>query len=203
MASFLGALLLSLAAVLSLASPALGQGRVIVMLGDSLTAGGGLWTELYPGAVIYNLGIPADTTMGIWNRLDEVLEKRPEYIFLQIGINDLGQGRSKEEIGEVSRKIWQELKRELPQTKLYVGSLLPVRESLFTWGLHRLQNSYISQVNFYLANLAEEENLILIDLFHPFLDSQGELAAHLTTDGVHLTAEAYKIWRKVLKPFLP
>ncbi|MDR1084520.1 MAG: GDSL-type esterase/lipase family protein [Deltaproteobacteria bacterium] len=178
------------------------DGLTIVMLGDSLTAGG-RWRQLRQGAEIYNMGVPGDTTSGLWSRVDEALEKKPDFIFLQIGINDLGQGRSAGEIVEQSVLIWQEIKEKAPRVGLFVCSLIPVRESYFSNPPRKLKNSYIREVNRQLSEAARKEGVTFIDLFFPLLGSDSELPAALTFDGVHLQAPAYNVWLKTIRPFLP
>jgi lysophospholipase L1-like esterase len=178
------------------------EGLTIVMFGDSLTAGG-QWKQLKPGAKIYNMGVPGDTTLGLRSRVDEALEKKPDLIFLQIGINDLGQGRNAREIVEQSALIWQEIGEKAPWVELFVCSLIPVRESYFSKLPHKLKNSYIREVNRQLLEAARKQDVTFIDLFFPLLGADLELPAALTFDGVHLQAPAYDVWLKAIRPFLP
>ena len=61
----------------------------IVMLGDSLTEWGN-WHELVPEYSILNRGISGDTSSGVLDRLQEVIERRPKVVFVMIGTNDIG-----------------------------------------------------------------------------------------------------------------
>lgn len=77
--------------------------RVLVFLGDSLTAGYGLASrEAFPSRVeelmekeglsgdwrIVNAGVSGDTTRGGLERLDWVFRSKPEVVFLCLGAND-------------------------------------------------------------------------------------------------------------------
>jgi acyl-CoA thioesterase-1 len=87
--------------VAALASPARGNERVVVALGDSLTAGLGVapdeaWPALvearlrregYPYRVV-NAGVSGDTTAGGRRRVDWVLRNRPEVAVVALGAND-------------------------------------------------------------------------------------------------------------------
>ena len=87
--------------VAALVSPARGDERVIVALGDSLTAGFGVapdeaWPALiearlrregYPYRVV-NAGVSGDTTAGGLRRVDWVLRNRPEVAVVALGAND-------------------------------------------------------------------------------------------------------------------
>jgi lysophospholipase L1-like esterase len=50
--------------------------------------------------------------------------------------------------------------------------------------------------------MAAEEKIILVDLHPHFLDTNNKLDKRLTMDGLHLNAEGYKVWAKILKPYL-
>ncbi len=90
------------AALLCLAgTPARAQERVIVVLGDSLTAGLGVTAEeAYPALLdarlrrerlpyrVVNAGVSGDTTAGARRRLDWVLRARPAIVVVALGAND-------------------------------------------------------------------------------------------------------------------
>jgi acyl-CoA thioesterase I len=91
-----------LALVLLLAAgPAFADDRVIVALGDSLTAGLGVAAdEAYPALLeqrlrragfayrVVNAGVSGDTSAGGLRRLDWVLRSRPEIVIVALGAND-------------------------------------------------------------------------------------------------------------------
>ena len=92
--------LLSLVLLLA-AGPAAADDRVIVALGDSLTAGLGVATdEAYPALLehrlrsagftyrVVNAGVSGDTSAAGLRRLDWVLRSRPEIVIVALGAND-------------------------------------------------------------------------------------------------------------------
>ncbi|MDR1871927.1 MAG: GDSL-type esterase/lipase family protein [Deltaproteobacteria bacterium] len=184
-------------------SPAIGYGETLVLLGDSLTFGGDKFVQIATKAKVFNLGVVGDTTMSLWGRLDEVVKLNPDRIYLQVGINDLGNNFSAEDIVQRHERIWAELTEKIPKVKIYVCSLIPVRESYFSHRPHRLSNAYIRVVNTELAKAAGKKGLPFIDLFTPLVGPDGELPQALTYDGVHITPLAYQVWLATLKPYLP
>src|SRR5262245_57014734 len=81
--------------------------RVIVALGDSLTAGLGVSAdEAYPARLearlaregytyrVVNAGVSGDTTAGGLRRVDWVLRAKPEIAIVALGANDRLPGRS-------------------------------------------------------------------------------------------------------------
>ena len=98
--------LLALALLLA-AAPAPADERVIVALGDSLTAGLGVAAdEAYPALLeqrlraaglayrVVNAGVSGDTSAGGLRRLDWVLRSRPEIVIVALGANDGLRGLS-------------------------------------------------------------------------------------------------------------
>ncbi len=171
----------------------------IVMLGDSLTAGH-RWDRAFPGLTILNFGQSGDTCAGVWGRLDEAVAAHPGLIFLQIGINDFLRGAGPEEIAAGHLRIWEELAEKTPQTRLVVQSLAPYLEEALP-GLP--PNLDIMYANRLLAEEAAKRGLDLIDLFSPLADEDHQLRLNHTSDGLHLTPEAYRVWEERLRPFLP
>jgi acyl-CoA thioesterase-1 len=95
----LGAVAVSIA--LLFASPAPAGERVLVALGDSLTAGLGVAPdEAYPallaarlrregyGYRVVNAGVSGDTSAGGLRRVDWVLKTRPDVVIVALGAND-------------------------------------------------------------------------------------------------------------------
>ena len=94
-------LMMALALLVASARPSPGAERVVVVLGDSLTAGFGVaveeaWPALigarlkregYPYRVV-NAGVSGDTTAGGLRRVDWVLRNRPEVAVVALGAND-------------------------------------------------------------------------------------------------------------------
>ncbi|UQZ90409.1 hypothetical protein C4J81_14825 [Deltaproteobacteria bacterium Smac51] len=197
------AILLALALTALLAASAAGtaERRVIVMLGDSLTAGndwtGSFPSSRYPHLKIHNMGISGNTTIDIIRRLDEVIALKPDSIFFQAGINDFGATGSRRGIVERHKAIWRELRESLPGVRIQVISLLPLAEEKYP-GI----NAKIRDVNVQLKEEAEKSGLVFIDLYRPLADSHGSLPDDFTFDGVHLKAPAYERWIEAIRPYI-
>jgi lysophospholipase L1-like esterase len=170
----------------------------IIMLGDSITDEGE-WTELL-GLNVKNRGISGDTTERILHRLDTVLQSKPKQIFLMIGINDLmNDGKSVTATLEQYKKILCELKEKTPNTKVFVQSVLPVNNKIY---LYWQDNNNVLKLNFGLKNLTKEFNYEYIDIFYLLLDSENQLDAQYTVDGLHLNGQAYLVWKAVLEKYV-
>ncbi|MDR1308327.1 MAG: GDSL-type esterase/lipase family protein [Deltaproteobacteria bacterium] len=174
--------------------------RNIVMLGDSLTAGGD-WAPLDPGGEVLNQGVPGDGFNQILRRLGATVEARPGIVFLQVGINDLGAGRDMEAIVSGHRAIWQELRSAIPGLRLVVCSLIPVSERAYG-ERSRISNRRILETNRLLAEAASRAGLEFVDLFGPLFEEGQGLPRDLTFDGLHLTKKGQGIWLGELASFL-
>lgn len=170
----------------------------IVFLGNSITANVE-WRELLSNANIKNRGISGDITFGVLERLDEVINGHPAKVFILIGINDISRNIPDAVIVANHRKIVERIQAGSPKTKIYFHTLLPVNNEFTQFRNHYNKDEHIAFVNTNLKALAAEKNITLIDLHPHFLDAAGKLDKKYTIDGLHLTAEGYKIWKGLLE----
>ena len=169
----------------------------IIMLGNSITDQCE-WHELFNDINIKNRGIGGDDTDGILERLSEITESQPKKIFILIGTNDLAYGKSSDHVMSNYRKIIEQIKRESPKTKIYVQSVLPVDDALH----YTRPNPEIIKINDQLADLAKENQLTYIDLWSYFKDNTGKLNYEYSIDGLHLNANGYKLWKKIIHKYI-
>ncbi len=172
----------------------------IVFFGDSITFGAN-WQRLFPESPVVNRGISGDTTLGLLNRQDEIIKLHPQRIFLMIGTNDLCFGRPIENIIANYSLILARFRAELPDTPVYVQSVLPFNEKMFpARGLRRNEN--IRKINIAIRKLAVEYGYEYLDLTALFSDKDGRLLAQYTYDGLHLNEDAYWIWRNQIDTYV-
>lgn len=174
----------------------------IVFLGDSLTEGGE-WSELLPNAETINRGISGDTTEGVLARLDEVIRHRPSQVFLLIGTNDLAHGIGADIICTNIFLIVHRLLQALPETKIYLQSILPVNKAYTRFPNHIQAAPIIPLINQVLRNKAEEHRYTFVDLHTQMADGAGQLRKEYTHDGLHLLPEGYRRWAEIIREHLP
>lgn len=181
------------------------QGQ-IVFIGDSITDGyilANYYADL-PIAV-YNRGIGGDTTGGVLRRLKtSVLDISPSKIVIMIGINDINGGINTEEIIENYNKILSKIKEELPNTKVYCMSILPLNKDLENYTTINVDKSLeiIKKTNIAIEELAICYEYEFVNIFNSFADDNGYLCKELSIDGIHLTPEGYSKWTAGVKPLL-
>lgn len=173
--------------------------NTIIFLGDSITDEGE-WTELLEKPNIQNRGISGDTTERILRRLDTIIKNYPKQIFLMVGINDLHMlKKTVEATVEGYKKILNQFREKLPNTQVYIQSVLPVNNNIY---LYWADNQKVIDLNKELQNLALQYNYKYIDIHSHLLDTQQQLGAEFTSDGLHLNGKGYLIWKKVIKDSL-
>lgn len=179
--------------------PAIGN-KDIVMLGNSLTENGGDWSARLGNKNVRNRGIIGDEVMGVYDRLHQILPGHPVKLFLLIGVNDISHDLTGDSIVRMIRTTVERIRKESPDTKLYLQSLLPINESFGRYKKLTGKTGMIPEINRQLEALAKEKGLTYINLFPLFTEKGSDvLRADLTNDGLHLKEEGYKIWVKAIK----
>ncbi len=170
----------------------------ICFLGDSITDGCE-WRELTGIERVTNRGIGGDTSWGLMARIDEVTEGDVSKIFLMIGTNDLAWGgKTVPEVKVQVSKLLDTIKRQSPETTVYIQSVLPVIDGR----VDKFINANIEPMNVELKKIAKEKGLTFIDLAPFFKDENGQLKKNYTEDGLHLTGEAYYQWLSLIRGYL-
>jgi acyl-CoA thioesterase-1 len=189
-------------AVLCLVAAASAQGeRVIVAFGDSLTAGYGvapeesypallgarLRAEGYPHRVV-NAGVSGDTTAGGLRRVDWALKLKPEVVILELGANDALRGQ---DLGQVRANLDALVTRfEAGGARvLLLGMRLPPNYG----------TRYAGAFEKVYEDVARRRKIAFMPFF---LDGVGAVAGLNQPDGIHPTAEGYRVIVERLWPYL-
>ncbi len=171
----------------------------IIFLGDSLTDQSE-WSEILKNHKIKNRGISGDTTDGILDRIDEIIEANPKKVFLLIGTNDLwNERKTVDQIIQNYRLILNTFQQKTPTTKVYIQSLLPVNNEAYDI---TVSNEDIKMLNAQFKELASKFSYQYIDLFKYFVNQQNQLDLAYTIDGAHLTGKGYLLWAKVIEKYV-
>ncbi|QRX64724.1 sialate O-acetylesterase [Dysgonomonadaceae bacterium zrk40] len=177
-------------------------GTDILFVGNSIT-NGGEWAELFDNPRIKNRGISGDICEGVYDRLEPLLEGKPDKIFLLIGINDLARGNSPDSIIVQTGRITDRIRRKSPGTKIYLQSILPVNECYGMFEGHTRHRQIIAPLNKRLKEMAETKSITFIDLYSHFVNPGSDrLDTLYSNDGLHLMGEGYLKWAEIVKPYL-
>jgi len=167
----------------------------IVMFGNSITEMAE-WNELLNRTDIVNRGISGDITSGMLNRIETVTMVEPRVCFILGGINDILKNVSMDSTVSNINKIVIILKndsvRPVIQSVIYTGSDYP--------NFSRI-NEEVFKINNELINIAKTNEIEFIDL-NKYLSENNCLKKDYTHDGLHLNAQGYRVWSKILNEFL-
>lgn len=194
-------LLAALAATLVLAGPVHAAERVIVAFGDSLTAGLGVTPEdSYPARLqarlrsegyayrVVNAGASGDTTAGGLRRVDWALRNRPDIVIVALGANDAMRGQDLASVRSNLDAIVARFQRAGVRV-LVAGMEVPP--------------NYGARYTADFRRLFQEVALKRGAAFMPFLlDGVAGNPRLNLPDGIHPTAEGYRVVVDRLWPFL-
>ncbi|MBZ9651436.1 arylesterase [Psychroflexus montanilacus] len=171
--------------------------NVILFFGNSLTAGMGLEpSEAFPALMqnrldslgynyeVVNAGLSGETTASGKNRIDWVLNQKVDVFVLELGANDGLRGIPLAETRQNLQEIIDIVKKENPDTKIVLaGMQIPPN----------MGQEYTSEFRSIFPELAEKNDIELIPFLLEGVAGNEDLNQQ---DGIHPTAEGYKIVRE-------
>ena len=167
----------------------------VLLLGHSLIEFGD-WARLLPGHTAVNLGRAGETTSGLLGRLDRAVKDNPDAdaVAVMSGTNDLLAGD--DSFLHEYRLVAGRLRRAYPRATIVVHGLLPISTE---W----IEPATIAAANAGIARISAETGVTFLDLTDRFVDGAGRLRTELyDADGVHLSAEGYRVWAAALEETL-
>lgn len=163
---------------------------------------------------VYNRGIGGTTTDDFLREIDTVLlDLNPSMVFINIGTNDMTDrvygSQWMDHLAENYEKILQTAKEKIPGAMLYCMAYYPTNHHLpnaneWTYGMLKDRTKEnIAACNARIKALAERYGYRYIDVNEGLCDEIGEQKAEYAIDGVHMTAEGYRVVFENLKAYLP
>ena len=192
----------------------------IICFGDSLTAGFqsptaeypagqetpyGLFLQewLGPGVEVRISGICGELTSEMAMRFrHDVLQHRPGHVVILGGTNDLGWNAAPEAIITNLVKMYERARASditpvpvtVPSVRVDVSGAGPDAEA---WRDQHLARRRV--LNGLIGDYAASKRLTCVDLFTATADpATGQLAAHYSNDGLHLTTAGYRLLATLL-----
>jgi len=166
--------------------------KIIVAFGDSLTAGLGVaLDDTYPARLerrlrdhrypyrVINAGVSGDTTAGGLRRVEWVLQTHPDIVIVELGANDGLRGLSTTLIRENLAQIIARF-QAAGATVILAGMRVPPKYGA----------SYSSAFADLFPDLATRYHVPIIPFF---LDGVAGVGALNQADGIHPTAEGYRV----------
>ncbi len=125
---------------------------------------------------------------------DRIYKYNPSIVFVQLGIIDLDEKKSTDEIINNLRDIVKKIKENRPYTKIYIESLYPINKDVEDYKddiiSKDIDNERIIEVNKRIKELTKKQKVNYLDLFS-VLSEDGKLKKEYTDNGVELNDKAY------------
>jgi lysophospholipase L1-like esterase len=152
----------------------------------------------FPGLDVINRGFGgSELTDSVHFAPRIVLPYEPRTVILYAGDNDLGRGKTPDQVAEDFRAFTRLVFARLPKTRIVFLSVKPSRSRWVILEKGRKANELIAQ------QCKADERLTYVDVGTPLLGTDGKPRDELfRKDGLHLNAKGYEIWTNLVKPHL-
>lgn len=177
----------------------------VSFVGDSLTQGMQMYDTGLPGAMscaYRGVGPNAIVNGTSCKRADGVAEvpldaltaQQPKAVYLLLGTNVLGTDSDYTSFLTYYRLMLDMISQALPNTKIYVQSITPVRPEVSkkSPGLYKER---LCEINDALSAIALEKGCTFLNLWEALADENGDLIEeYAQPDGYHLLPAGYNAW---------
>lgn len=181
-----------------------------VFLGDSRTEGLQLYSGITTGTFFWEWGMSVfkvdDTghrkvavngenmtlmealSTGTWNK-----------VYIMLGINDLGYPAQSYQ--KALAEVVDQVREIQSDAVIYLQTMPPVNESMAQANgiAYYINNENVKAFNEAITQVAQEKQVVLLDTASCLTDSQGQLPADMSSDGVHFKKAGYQTWLEYLK----
>jgi acyl-CoA thioesterase-1 len=168
----------------------------VVFMGDSITD---FWrlNEYFTGRDFINRGISGQTTTQMLGRFkQDVLDLKPKAVLILAGTNDIARGIPAAAVQDNLSMMADLAKAH--GIKVLFASILPVSD------YHKAENPRfemtknhppftIQQVNTWLKEYCRREGFTYVDYYAAMADTNGQLPADQSDDGLHPNAKGYRV----------
>jgi len=168
-----------------------------IFFGNSITEGFDLNTY-FPEWIAVNRGIVSDHIDGLMARMDVCLGNAEHAtLFVLIGINDIGAGRSEKEIKYLYRKMVKRIAKDYDYD-VYLHSILPTSPR---W--KNCPPETIGNLNVYIEKLAKRYGMTYVNIYPLFKAADSDYANEaLFRDGLHPNRAGYAVWAEHLREII-
>jgi lysophospholipase L1-like esterase len=177
------------------------QNPRVVFIGDSMTQGWRL-NEYFPGRDFLNRGISGQITSQMLARfLADVVELKPQTVVIWAGTNDIARGVDPAVIQRNLSAMCDLADHH--KIKVVLAAITPVTDHhkavnpAFERTIQRPPTAIIA-MNSWIQKFAFTRGYAYADYYQATLATDLSLAANLTTDGLHLNADGYRLISPVI-----
>ncbi|MCW2263970.1 MULTISPECIES: GDSL-type esterase/lipase family protein [Sphingobacterium] len=171
---------------------------VILFVGSSTIENWKTLKDDFSDKAILNRGVSGTKTIDLYNYRDRLITPYdPKQIFIYEGDNDIGLRWSTERIVAQFALLFNAIRKEKPNAEIIFISIKPSPRRL-------KDKNQVEEVNAEIQRfIAKQERAKYADVYTEMLEANGDLIpAYYREDGLHLTAEGYDVWKKVISKFI-
>lgn len=158
------------------------------------------WKSLEKDFAEYNVlnrGVSGTKMIDLYNFRERlILPYRPKKTFIYEGDNDIALGWSPDSIRNVFVDLFHYIRKEKPNATIYVISIKPSPSRL------KYKDALLDTNKLLKDFIEKQENAAYIDVYTPMLQDGEIVPDFYKDDKLHLTAQGYEIWDKVIGEFL-
>ena len=122
-------------------------------------------------------------------------------VYLSLGVNELGVYNDEGFYTSYCAAI-DAIRAVQPKAVIYIQGLIPLNEKQieeYNGNKYNLTNEHLRIYNDLMRRVAEEKQVVYLDLYTEFADENGSLPEGVSRDGVHLVKDACRQWLDYLK----
>lgn len=177
----------------------------VLWVGDSITEywqqeGAEVWAKQFADKKCKNLGIAGDTTQDVLRRLtlSDLDGVNAKVTVVLIGTNNFSIGSETDEsIALQIQQIVELIHKRIPTTQIVLMGVFPR-----FWSPEAQIRERVASINKLLAKLDNGTYVHFLDIGDKFLEPNGEIAADVMPDALHLSSKGYGIWADNVKPVI-
>lgn len=135
---------------------------------------------------------------------NKVYRYNPSIVFIQLGIMDLNEDKSVDEIVNNMEEIIDNIKDNRPYTKIYIESLYPINKDADKFDRiisKDILEDDIKEVNKKLKDLTKSKKVEFLDLYS-ILSDEDKLKDDYSSNGVKLNDEGYSLVREKIEKII-
>ena len=184
---------------LKLGLPTQDENRVVFM-GNSITQGWGEENpEFFEGKSYINRGISGQTTPQMLVRFrPDVVNLKPKAVVILAGTNDIAGNTGPSTLEMIEDNIASMVEiAKANNIKVVLCSVLPAYDYPWKPGLNPAKK--IVDLNKWIKDYAEKNEIIYVDYFTPMADQRNGLKKEYSEDGVHPNLAGYKVMEPLVE----
>lgn len=129
------------------------------------------------------------------NMNEKIYQYNPSVIFIELGINDLNDKMSSDDIINNMEEIIDGIKDNRPYAKIYIESIYPINRDVDKYDDDILNGVFddddIFSINTELKKLAEQKKIYYLDIYDK-IGERKQLKEDYTENGIYLNEDGYR-----------